>query len=220
MSDFLTRLAERTLGTKAVIRPDISPYFGPVLSGNVVDGPTRVAQQGASEVPVARSVPHEPTERVSKGEQTTVGQTARILAAATALDDSTDPKPRARQGSPAIPLVPRVDSGLREFVSPQAEAQDTPANTEPPRSPSLAGAPAVQVVATVQPRVAIRPERLHFEPSQSTENGTSTVQISIGRVEVRAIMPTPTPVQRAAREAPSAALSLDDYLRVRNRGRR
>jgi len=218
MSDFLTRIAERTLGTKAVIRPDISPYFGPVLSGDVIDGPTQVAPKGASESQAVRSAPHEPAKRLSQVEQTIGGH--RILAVATALDDSTNPKPRTRQDSPAIPSVPRVDSRLREFASSQAEARDTPANAEPPRSPSPAGAPVVQVVATVQPRVAAKPGLLQFEPGHRIENGTSTVQVSIGRVEVRAIMPTPTPVQRVAREAPSATLSLDDYLRVRNRGRR
>jgi hypothetical protein len=52
--------------------------------------------------------------------------------------------------------------------------------------------------------------------SQSAE---PSVQVSIGRVEVRAVFPEP-PVRRAPSARPRTTLSLDDYLRPRTGGRR
>ena len=47
----------------------------------------------------------------------------------------------------------------------------------------------------------------------------SPINITIGRVEVRAIMPAPS-ARRAVPAKPRATLSLDDYLKRRDRGRR
>lgn len=47
----------------------------------------------------------------------------------------------------------------------------------------------------------------------------SPINITIGRVEVRAIMPAP-PASRTVPVKPRATLSLDDYLKRRDRGRR
>jgi len=47
----------------------------------------------------------------------------------------------------------------------------------------------------------------------------TTIRISIGRVEVRAVQPTPTAVPLPATR-PNPALSLDDYLKGRNEAKR
>ena len=46
-----------------------------------------------------------------------------------------------------------------------------------------------------------------------------TIKITIGRVDVRAIMPA-APAPRPAPARPSPALSLEDYLKQREGGRR
>lgn len=47
-------------------------------------------------------------------------------------------------------------------------------------------------------------------------SSTPTIQVNIGRVDVRAIMPTPASPTRKAPARPSLALSLEDYLKQRN----
>jgi hypothetical protein len=44
-----------------------------------------------------------------------------------------------------------------------------------------------------------------------------TIRVTIGRVEVRAVTPTPAPSRKPARPAPR--MSLDEYLRAQNGGR-
>jgi hypothetical protein len=63
------------------------------------------------------------------------------------------------------------------------------------------------------------PEAANF-PASSYISQTSepSIRVSIGRVEVRAIFPTPPP-RRAPPARPKPSLSLDDYLKQRNRGR-
>ena len=61
--------------------------------------------------------------------------------------------------------------------------------------------------------------KVSAEPEAKPE-GTPTIQVTIGRVEVRAITPPATPAPRTRPARPGPALSLDDYLRERNRGER
>jgi hypothetical protein len=58
------------------------------------------------------------------------------------------------------------------------------------------------------------PPRLLPAPSWSARDEPSPVQVTIGRVEVRAPAPPPAPVPAAAPD-PGPALSLDEYLRTR-----
>jgi len=90
----------------------------------------------------------------------------------------------------------------------------------PPAPPFLADPQASPVASAIRPPVAPRsggvrnPEAL---PASSAP--APAIQVSIGRVEVRAIFPEP-----AVRSAPAPrsrpTLSLDDYLNQRNRGKR
>jgi hypothetical protein len=64
--------------------------------------------------------------------------------------------------------------------------------------------------------------RSHAEPSASPlsverESEAPTIQVTIGRVEIRATLPTP-PSRKTLPKAP--AMSLDDYLKQRSGGRR
>lgn len=55
--------------------------------------------------------------------------------------------------------------------------------------------------------------------STATQGQTPTIRITIGRVDVRAIMPA-SPAPRPTLARPGPALSLEDYLKQRERGRR
>jgi hypothetical protein len=63
-------------------------------------------------------------------------------------------------------------------------------------------------------RVPPGPHRLAPEPHGPT------VRVNIGRIEVRAITPSPPPVPRPASALPGPVLSLDAYLKQRNEGQR
>lgn len=52
------------------------------------------------------------------------------------------------------------------------------------------------------------------------ETSSPTIRITIGRVEVRAVAPAPGPAQPPTAARPEPGLSLDDYLRQHNGGRR
>jgi hypothetical protein len=83
------------------------------------------------------------------------------------------------------------------------------------------------VASPVTPRM-VRPqpnghlERGSREPRVAAPGPPApTIRVAIGRIEVRAITPPPTPpAQRDTPARPSPALSLDDYLKQRNRGQR
>ena len=55
--------------------------------------------------------------------------------------------------------------------------------------------------------------------SAPSEPAQPTIQVTIGRVEVRAVTP-PAPPARPPRPAPAPSLALDDYLKQRREGRR
>lgn len=81
-------------------------------------------------------------------------------------------------------------------------------------------------VATVRPQLvagSFRSERGEAAWSQNRARRStpreSPINITIGRVEVRAIMPSP-PARRAAPAKSRTTLSLDEYLKQRERGRR
>ncbi len=70
---------------------------------------------------------------------------------------------------------------------------------------------AVQLAKATSPQVAIKPATINAEQP--------SVQVTIGRVEVRAITGIERPAAAAARPA-TPRLTLDDYLRERSGGRR
>lgn len=54
---------------------------------------------------------------------------------------------------------------------------------------------------------------------QQSRDESQTINVTIGRIEVRAVHPAPTPIKRERAKA-KPALSLDDYLQQRQRGER
>ncbi len=81
-----------------------------------------------------------------------------------------------------------------------------------PRGPATAG----PVGVVVQPRVALYPEPAGPARLGPELRAEPTIQVTIGRVEVRATHPA-APVAPRERRAP-AAMSLEEYLRGRAEG--
>ncbi|MDQ3929215.1 MAG: hypothetical protein M3328_08720 [Chloroflexota bacterium] len=83
------------------------------------------------------------------------------------------------------------------------------------------GPPPVEPGA-VRRRPEGHPEGDQREPRLAApEPSAPTIRVSIGRIEVRAVTPPPMlPERRDTPARPGPALSLDDYLKERNEGRR
>ena len=86
--------------------------------------------------------------------------------------------------------------------------------------PSAAALPVVPRM--VRPLLYGYPERGPREPRvAASEPPAPTIRVAIGRIEVRAIAPPPTPPARRETPArPGPTLALDDYLKQRNEERR
>lgn len=95
-----------------------------------------------------------------------------------------------------------VDSSFK-LETPKPKSADA----EAPRAQSIVVKP--EVIAGASEPIVIEPELLAPDPLPS-------VQITIGRVEVRAIMPPAQSTVTVARQPAMKALSLDEYLKQRN----
>lgn len=116
-----------------------------------------------------------------------------------------------------ITLLPQTLSNSQQSTPDNliARQSDTPKQTPPQRDATALIKPAQQHRATRQETQPSMPTRLKAEPTQHAEPATPTINVTIGRVEVRAA----TPVKRT--EAPGRSgpkLSLEDYLHGRSKG--
>ena len=93
-------------------------------------------------------------------------------------------------------------------VSPQHQTQ------EPKSQQEVASRPQV-IVVKPEARTAVSEQPLP-EPQIIAPDQPPSVKITIGRVDVRAIMPPTLTTVVAARESAMKALSLDEYLKQRN----
>jgi hypothetical protein len=139
---------------------------------------------------------------------------------------------------PEIPEKPELVHPVRTLLDPVQGATLPPrpslgtqgsldANEGTIESKVIPDRPAAPDAAPVAPRM-VRPrlkphvERGPQEPRvDAPESSAPTVRVAIGRIEVRAITPPPSPFpQQAAPARPAPTLSLDDYLKQRNREQR
>jgi hypothetical protein len=231
MTDFLTRLVQRTLATQAAVRPDLSASSNKVPrvdagawseiaeeTAAVFTGEHPVTQAMATPVPdsyrqpaVAREDISAPAETFSNAaglSDTNADSTTPPSQAASAhslrqrdTDAARMPRPASSQFENAAAIVARDGSS----ASPTSAY-----NSAPPRA----------VVPTQTNRSALTSSPSHdTRQSVIAQNAYAPVQITIGRIEVRAIVPPVAPPQRAPEKKPAAHMSLDDYLKERNRGR-
>lgn len=114
------------------------------------------------------------------------------------------------------PLVPSADARGLPLAEPVASRR-----AEPPAGPARRPVPDTPLVPfSDRPRATTAAELVGApHKREGTQEASSpTVRITIGRVEVRAVTPEPAQPLPAAR--PEPALSLEDYLRQRDGGRR
>jgi hypothetical protein len=160
---------------------------------------------------------------------------ARAHAASPHDDTVPDRRERTVRERPAVPdhsisdkARPEEHAHPAESSSPEIDApvrsHDAPDRTEPDLSSRtsrrpVSEAPAVPVARRqggAPPPESVAPG----QPGVTERTPPRTVQVTIGRVEVRAIPPVPEPAQPLPESKPVPALSLDDYLRQHNGARR
>jgi hypothetical protein len=257
---FLLRLARKTLGHSAPIRPLIAPRFAevaPPISPQEELGTEQETTftEATPAAAASRSVFHEPpgpppallVEDVAPAPPSLRGSTpapetpARL---AEALRGPARESPQAAESSVerAALQTPTLPRSMPALVVERARDGSTRAESRAPSSLPSAPSPAVppstvgaRESATVslfeplpEPEASSAPatapafavdneQRLHSRLS-GARAAPASVHVTIGRVEVRAVMPAPA--ARPAATAPTPArspLSLDEYLRALDR---
>lgn len=225
MGDFFTRLAERTLGLAPVVQPDLMPVLLPVAQSELVsDSIPRLEETlERTTTPARKSAPHDADS---------ISQNMTITEIATSAGDVPQ---SLTQGWDQAVALPARDGRAVDW---QLEAPNRqPSAVESPMPMTQAKQNIVELdsnhlnpdfktgeqtsSAEIRQSTHASAVMAQAKPSEVKATATPTMQISIGRVEIRAVTPPPTAVpQRAAERRGAARLSLEEYLRQRNEGRR
>ena len=198
MGDFFTRLAEKTLGLAPVVQPDLVPVAQPAADGEVVsDSLLRLEETfertTTLDADSIATVAGDGPQSLTQGWDQAVALPARDDRAVNRQLEAPMPMTQAKQN------VVELDRNHlnREF--------ETGAQTSPAEIRQSAHASAVMAQS---------------KPSAVGPTATPTMQISIGSVEIRAVTPPTAVPQRSAERRGNPRLSLEEYLRQRNEGRR
>ncbi len=216
MSDFLGRMAGRALGTLRVVKPVIRSTFTP----------ERVEPETAIGFTIAAAAPErERTEENGPAHR----QQAVPAEVQLSRPSELQPSPHALSEAQVKTIVPRpVLPVLEESrqIPPVKETQPEPLarrELSVMRNERPHDTLPIPVRESVPKRDAAEapmygPRReISAQPMETTE---SVIRVTIGRVDVRAEFPAAASARPAARRRQAPALSLDDYLRQRNEGKR
>ncbi|HEX8237086.1 MAG TPA: hypothetical protein VF600_14100 [Abditibacteriaceae bacterium] len=218
MSDYLSTLAARSHDAQSTLQPRVSSLFEPLpettpFSSNVnvdtnAESPFAEATQSAS-APVASPRASSP------------------FATPTAFPTPT-PRPTT---APHEPLLNTQSTHLQLAVEPtESHALKTenslhlPSERQPPIAPRMEAAlpshkNAIDPGSVFQPNITRRSEAPL--PVEMPTQTAPTIKVTIGRIEVRAVMPSSPPTRRAHSTAASTTkLSIDEYLKQRSGGQR
>jgi hypothetical protein len=203
MADYLAGLAARALGVASVVRPRPTARF---------ESPPFEERETPSAV-AARDMPRGPAPaRPRKSSQAGVeaaGRPARTAVQPVRVPTTLPSPIEAELESPAAgdeATPPALDAPR---PAPAARAAARSANVDPPR--------VERDEAMVRPATR-RAAQLPEPPFRTARPEPPPVRVTIGRIEVRAVAPPPTP-PRPTPQRP-APLSLDEYLEARRSGRR
>ncbi len=243
MSDFLTRLVERTLGLVPVAKPVITPMFAPnILNDSPPDSVWNNESQIANET--------EPTlarESLSAFSKPELVDEVRLPDTMIGQNDNSTFEPASKAVSPdGLSSYKRLKEDTRghseHFTDMISSKQNQRDNPEPKQSIDakndssdlqinsnklsiIRGDIGTQAVPEVQNTKtyilkshATERIRSSYVVMPTSSSSTPTIQVTIGRIEVKAITPPVIPAQRSHTHNP--ILSLDDYLKQRNRRQR
>jgi hypothetical protein len=230
MSDYLTRLLERSLGIPAQIEPLIAPVHAP--AGLMLSETAEMAPDPAA-APPARPAGAAGRANVEPAFSPTEREVPQFAPLAIPESNLAQPEAKSAQPSPpsrepqfavpareterviltnAVPLAqPRSSVSPPPIADPISEPLSAPLSV---RAPTTDFGKKMQIV--VQPEIVsrLKPAASSVIPlSRSSPKEPPAIQVTIGRVEVRAV------VARAASRPPSPStskVSLEEYLKNRN----
>lgn len=232
MSDFLTRLASRARGTAPVAQPLIPSTFTPTAEPDGISAVSEFSEAEAGnerDVPIPDSVVDSPQARTQSPSTlpNTHGSSVRP-------DPPADPREsRNVEAGHAEPLAPRSPEPVRASAELAVAAAPIPApkirlgDSIPRREavPIAAASSAHEISGTIPDSRAVPLARNSGDRAArpvapiASKPPAPIIRVTIGRVDVRAEFPAQAaPAARRRAEAPS--LSLDDYLKLRNEGKR
>jgi hypothetical protein len=176
-------------------------------------------------VPIEASIPHEdrhPRTAPPRGRLEPLLVTHPDSLVARVMNPPVDPERRDHQESPVtLKFNPPIEPPRKHDEDPQHAPIKTVVNL--PAPPSLLAHLPPQAAGSIRPPLPSRAEGTRGikspEPVQSARPSQPSIQVSIGRVEVRAVFPE-APARRPPAPRSRPTVSLDDYLNQRNRGRR
>lgn len=237
------RLAQRVFGEMPTVQPYLPPLFapGPTLAGDAApawaleDTAVPLGMAVAAETRPA-AVPRQPVPPAAVLPAPGLAATpVPALAEAAAV-----PEPPARRQALGEVLPPAPHEVIDETVllapealpAPGVTARGTPlaaatAVSMPAPTPRATPPPAAPLVPALRraqedAAPAVAPRRESTSATQPEVPEAPSIRVTIGRIDVRAVLPPAPPVPPAPRPRPQSAakMSLDDYLRARRGGRR
>jgi hypothetical protein len=222
MSDFLTRLAGRVLGTEPVARPLVLSTFTPAAEPERTEAfaepvESRRGNEMDEAEPEVKSEARPDNFATLPQISATIPRQDPLLDAVARPNAKTEPaapiRLRARSTPAPAPIQRTNPKVLLPNSVPQRDAVRTPQTAamevaqsipvSPPSPPSERPSPQIPPIPTPQ----IAPEQ------------PQVIRVTIGRVDVRAEFPAPA-TPSATRRSMAPTLSLDDYLKERNEGKR
>jgi hypothetical protein len=246
MSDYLQNLVERSLAPNPAVRPQIPSLFEPRSEKSLANGPlgpdlpsdspkpaTRIRTSDAVQ-PAVNGTPKFVPENAPELPVQPVAQLPRAgdfratlhenletippfnLRRPAVRNDALEPSPRAIESRPSpaqlrhSPTIDRAQSSMKD-----AEV-DFPSSAEiRPRS-----VPEAKIVRrdSVQSDFSGARKENGSGPARANPGPSNTIQVTIGRVEVRATPAPAAPSRAGAKKGP--AMSLENYLHRRARGGR
>ena len=232
MTDYFTRLAERSLGITEGIQPLIAPRFAPLDDQTLTaHEPTTSALESTPPIaprPRGDASPLDTTPVSRKrptAEPAHVGpQTREPIARVETTPAFAETAPVASLLLPDGPRRPLDESIPAPHSLPSsAELPPVPIPAAP-AAPELAKTPPVSsAIHSLAESVTDRPatpvaDRGEEHAIPEREPPSPIVRVTIGRIEVRAVSPVPPPTRTPPAKPPGPRLTLESYLRARSEG--
>jgi hypothetical protein len=221
MADFFSRLSERTLGNATGVRPDLAPVMASIAERN----PS--LENIDNEVSLKFwPQPHQSNLQTQEHDRPTSMTQAPVSTNDEGRDQGREPdvdpghepfqpfiRKVAREELPAITRAP-IPHREEPLVTASNKSDHVPFSLEKLPQPNAATA-RPEIVPAAAVKLASPPQTISSE-----SDPRPTIRVTIGRLEVRAVTaPADAPAKNTERRR-NSLLSLDEYLRQRNEGRR
>ena len=228
MADFFSRLSERLLGNATGVRPDLAPVIASSAERNSslenIDNevsPKLLPQARQSNL---QTQPHDRPAFVTQAPVSTNGD-GRDQRGETDVNrghERSQPLITHERSKPLVNKVtpeespPIIGAPIlhheEPLVTASSKSDHLPFSLKKMLQPN-----AATVRHEVVPAAAVK---LATPPQTIASQSDPTVRVTIGRLEVRAIIPPANVPPKNIEPSRNSRLSLDEYLRQRNEGRR